>query len=169
MRNKKIRRIVFASLFAAMASILKIFSLQISNNFRISFFPIPIILAGYYLGPLYGLLVGFITDTTYIVYSPYASFYSIYTISTLIWGISGYFIKLSKTKILMLFVILAITSLIETSINTLAMFVESGDFLTSIANLPNRLIVQFVRLPLISILTYEIISKFTVSELDFSK
>lgn len=169
MRNKIIRNITFAAMFAAMASILKIFSIQITPNWRISIFPIPIILASYYLGPIYGLLVGFATDTAYIIYSPYASFYSIYTLSTMIWGLTGYFIKLCRSNFLMMIVIIAITSILETSINTLGMLIDYKFVLTPVlANLPKRLITLAIRLPFLVAVTKILTHKLKVMELDFS-
>lgn len=169
MRNKIIRNITFAAMFAAMASIFKIFSIQITPNWRISIFPIPIILASYYLGPIYGLLVGFATDTAYIIYSPMATFYSIYTLSTMIWGLTGYLIKLSKSNFIMMIVIIALTSLLETSINTLGMLINNKFNLEPVLTLlPNRLIALAIRLPFLVAITKVITHKIRVMELDFS-
>ena len=169
MRNKDIRNIVYAALFAAIASVLKIYSLQITADWRISLFAIPLILAGFYLGPAYGLTVGFVTDTVYMIISPYASIWSIYTISTMIWGLSGYLIKTMRGNIISIIIILALTSLLETSINSIAMLVEGGkDWYYVASGLPKRLITLVLRLPILITITKNMIDRLKIMQIDFN-
>lgn len=169
MRNQEIRKIVFASLFAATASILKIYSLQITTTWRISLFPIALILAGYFLGPLYGLAVGFVTDTVYMFISPFAHIWSIYTLSTMIWGLSGYILSVIKPNILLFILVITLTSLLETTINSVAMLVESGiSWITVYAGLGKRLITLVLRLPVLVIITKLIIKRLKIMEITFT-
>lgn len=169
MRNKEIRNIVYAALFAAIASVLKIYSLQITADWRISLFAIPLILAGFYLGPAYGIGVGFVTDTVYMLISPYASIWSIYTISTMIWGLSGYFIRTMKGNLASIIIIITLTSLLETSINSVAMLIEGGkDWFYVASGLPKRLITLVLRLPVLILVTKSIIERFKIMQIDFS-
>lgn len=169
MRNKDIRKIVYAALFTAIASILKIHSLQLGANWRISIFPIPLMLAGFYLGPMYGLAVGFATDTVYMLISPYASIWSIYTISTMIWGLSGSLIRDFKPNLLTLILIITLTSLGETTINSLAMLIEGGfDWIYVYSGLLRRIITLLIRLPILVALMKIIIEKLKVLEIDFN-
>jgi len=168
MRNKDIRNIVFAALFAAIASILKMYALHF-GDFRISLFAIPLLLAGYYLGPWYGLAVGFITDTVYILMSPFGSIWSIYTISTMIWGVSGYILRIAKLNWWKFALIILLTSLLETSINSIAMLVEGGnDWIYVASGLPRRLIILVLRFPILVLATREIIVRFKQIQLDFN-
>ena len=169
MRNQQIRKIVFASLFAAIASILKVYSLQITADWRVSLFPIALILAGYFLGPLYGLAVGFVTDTVYMIVSPYAHIWSIYTLSTMMWGLSGYVLSVIKPNILLFILVITLSSLLETSINSVAMIVEGGNnWIYVYTGLGKRLISLVLRLPILIILTKVIIKRLKIMEINFT-
>lgn len=51
MRNQTIRKLALASLFASMAIVLKTFlSIQLGESMRISLFPIPLLVGGFYWG-----------------------------------------------------------------------------------------------------------------------
>lgn len=152
MRNKEIRNIVIAALFASIASILKIYSLQITPTWRISIFAIPLLLGGYFLGPYYGLLIGFVTDTVYMFISPYASVWSIYTLSTMIWGFSGFLIKKLNWGLFGIILVISFTSISETLINSVAMYFDSRDIFAVLAGLPTRLTALVLRLPVLIII-----------------
>lgn len=68
MENEKIRlyryirRMVFASMLAAMSIILGKYLAFTQPAYRISFENLPVLIAGIYLGPVYGLAVGGIAD-----------------------------------------------------------------------------------------------------------
>jgi ECF transporter S component (folate family) len=161
MRNKKIRIIALAAVFASMAIVLKSFlSIQLGDDMRISLFPIPLLIAGYLLGPWWGLLVGFVTDTVYFMVSPFASFYSIFTISTMIWGLAGAFIRFlpGKKEIWKYIVVIGITTVSETLINTLAFMVYG---------IPSqaiwiRLSVMLIRFPFLIVTTQIILKQFLI-------
>ncbi len=169
MRNKEIRTVVYAALFAAIASILKIYSLQLGAGWRISIFAIPIMLAGYFLGPIYGLAVGFVTDTVYMFISPYASIWSIYTISTMLWGLSGYLIKKFKPSLIVIILVILFSSLLETSINSVALVIEGGnDWIYVWTGLGKRLITLVIRLPFLIIVMKTLIQKLDMHEMNFA-
>lgn len=159
MRNKKIRKIALAALFASMAIVLKTFlSIQLGESMRISLFPIPLLIAGFLLGPWWGLLVGFVTDTVYFMISPMASFWSVYTISTMIWGLAGGLIRLvpSKKELVKYIIIIGVTTISETLVNTLAN--EIYGF--SNALIYWRLLAMVIRFPFLVIATQLILKQF---------
>lgn len=149
MRSQVIRKMVLGALFAAMAVILKSYgSIMIGNAQRISYFQIPLLLGGYFLGPLYGLITGFICDTVYAFTSTQATFFSIYTLSTVIWGPAGALIrKLSHepAKHIPFIMVIGLTSVFQTAINTFGNYLYGYD---PFASLVPRLIFMMVSIPM---------------------
>ncbi|HNZ50465.1 MAG TPA: folate family ECF transporter S component [Bacilli bacterium] len=159
MRNQTIRKLALASLFASMAIVLKTFlSIQLGESMRISLFPIPLLVGGFLLGPWWGLLIAFVTDTVFFMISPFASFWSVYTFSTLIWGLAGGLIKLVpfKKDLWKYIIVITITSIMETTINTLANFIYG----LSNATLPWRILSMIIRIPLLVLATRIILKQF---------
>ncbi len=79
------RRLTSMAIFIALQIVLARFAgIQVSEGLRISFEAIPIILAGLWLGPMAGFLVGFISDL----------------VGTIISGYGVYFLPLAITPIL---------------------------------------------------------------------
>lgn len=158
MKTNETRKITVTAMLIAFAAVLKIisFSYSIGGGVitgRISFFAIPLMLAGYMFGPGYGLLAGFATDTVYILTNPFATSWSVFTVSTMIWGISGYLLRKLRYKhfTMSLILIILITSLFETAINTLGMYLLDPSGGIAIVSLFMRIITQIIRLPLLVI------------------
>lgn len=167
MRNNKIRRIVLAALFAALASIIKALSLE--GEARLSFFQIPIMLAGYYLGGFYGLGVGFVADTVYFL-TPWTkgTFWGIFTITTMLWGLSGAVLRKMKPSWINIILVILVSSIIETTINTIGISLyQSGGWPTVLANLSLRVGFMFIRIPINVILIRYLIQRFELMQLDF--
>lgn len=61
-QKSKLKNLVLSALFAAMALALKPFSLYLLPVARFSFVPVPIIIAGIALGPVWGAAVGGVVD-----------------------------------------------------------------------------------------------------------
>lgn len=83
------KRLAILSILLALGVVFKsVFSIG-NGEFRISFFDIPLFLAGMIAGPFYGGLVALGTDLIYgLCFSPYPfSFIMMFT--TIIWGVSG--------------------------------------------------------------------------------
>lgn len=158
MKTNETRKITVTAMLIAFAAVLKIisFSYSIGGGMvtgRISFFAIPLMLAGYLFGPGYGLLAGFATDTVYILTSPFATSWSIYTVSTMIWGVSGFILRKMKWKsfTLSLVLVILVTSLFETGINTLGLYIVDPSGGIAITSLVMRIVTLFIRLPLLVI------------------
>jgi len=164
MRNKQIRKIVLAGVLTSMTVLLKTyFSLQLGVDMRVSIFPIPLLIAGYFLGPIYGLACGFAADTAYFMLSPMASFWSIFTISTMIWGLAGGLLKIApyRSSIFTFIIIITFTSILETSINTIGLHILKLDIYRQLVT---RVITMFVRVPVLVYLTKSLVS--TVTKLE---
>jgi ECF transporter S component (folate family) len=165
---KDVQKLTLAALFVAIGSFLKIYSIQVTDSMRFSFFAIPILLAGFYLGPGYGLLTGFAVDTVYFMISPYASFWSLYTITTVIWGFSGYLIKKLHNRygIFAFIFIILFTSVFETGFNTYANYFYGFDIWVTLVS---RIISMFVRIPLMVFIMNLLVNKLKVIQLETMK
>lgn len=171
MRNKETIKLVYAALYVAIAAFLKINSLQLTDSLRISLFAIPILLSGYFLGPVYGLMVGFATDTVYMVISPFASFWSIYTISTMMWGLAGALIKKFKIspEVLSFIIVISITTILETTINSIPTYLRYRDLYTVLTERLISVYVMLGRLPILITITFMLTKKLKYQELNFNE
>ncbi|MEX1376540.1 MAG: folate family ECF transporter S component [Eubacteriales bacterium] len=71
----KLRDLVTASLFIALSIVFtRMFSIKLSDTIRLSFGQTPIILAGILLGPIWGLLVGMLSDVTGFLLAPLGAY-----------------------------------------------------------------------------------------------
>ncbi len=165
---KDVQKITFAALFVALGSFLKIYSIQVTDSMRISLFAVPIMLAGFYLGPAYGLLTGFAVDTVYFMISPHASFWSLYTITTVIWGFSGWLIKLLRKRFgFFAFVaVIFLTSVFETGFNSFARYVYGLDVW---GTLFFRIIVMLFRSPIVVFIMHFLVTKLQILHLETMK
>ena len=63
MKKVNVRGLVVMAMLAAVSIVLtRLLVIYITNSIRISFGNIPIMLAGFWFGPIWGLVVGFVTD-----------------------------------------------------------------------------------------------------------
>lgn len=168
MKDSDLRKIVFAAMLAALTAVVKTLSIHLTGM-RISIFPIPLLIAGYFLGPAYGLVVGFVADTGYMLYT--GNFWSLYTISTMIWGFSGSLLRLRKysKNIMWYILVLGITGLLETTINSVAYLISHNwDLITLYSNLGVRLLTQLVRLPILVFATKSFVERIKILDLNIS-
>ena len=169
MRNRQIRRIVFAALFAALASIIKALSPETGDS-RLSFFQIPIMLAGYYLGGGYGLAVGFVADTVYFL-MPWTrgAFWGVFTISTMMWGLSGDVLRRIKPSLFNIIFVITLSGILETAINSFGLSIYlSGGWPSVFAGLSLRVVFMFIRIPINIVVIRYLIQRFEVMQLDFN-
>ena len=89
MQKVLIRNIAISAVLMALGVILKYYSITIPPSLRISFFAVPLILAGLVGGIPYGLITAFGTDLIYGLFlNPYP--YNVgFALSALYWGLLG--------------------------------------------------------------------------------
>ena len=76
------------ALFTAMQVILSRFlGIQVNEGLRISFECIPILLAGLWLGPVSGMLVGCVSDVLGTVLSGYGAYFPLLTLGPMLLGL----------------------------------------------------------------------------------
>jgi len=160
MRNKQIRKISLAALFVALAFILKTYlSIQVGTSMRISLFPIPLIIAGYILGPGYGLMAGLATDVLYSIVLGYTP--SLYSVPTILWGFAGSLIPMlpGKRDVWKYAIIIGITTVLETFINSVANYTFGLDVW---GTLPWRVLTMIIRFPFLVIASKMIVKQFMI-------
>lgn len=150
------KKLVFIAIMTALGVVLKSF-LSIGNgDFRISFWNIPLFIAGMVTGPLYGGLCALGADLIYgLCFSPFP-FSIIMTISCVTWGLFGGLLYKKEVKIVPLVIMILINCLFETFINSLYLWTYYQNLATVFIKLPVRLIVQLIRCPISVILIYTI-------------
>ena len=166
MQKVLVRNIAISAILMALGVILKYYSVTIPPSLRISFFAVPLILAGIIGGFPYGLITAFGADLIYGLFlNPYP--YNIgFALSALYWGILGGVFNLiikRKEKLPLLVIIIGIfvTSILETHTNVLMTFVLYGTH-TAMVDLLQKYLILILKFPLLVIvikLLYERVIK----------
>ncbi len=144
----KTKTLAILSVLLALGVVFKSYFAIGDGEFRISFFDIPLFLAGMIAGPFYGGIVALGADLIYSLGFSSYPFSFIMMLTTVVWGISGgFFYKKSYKKIWPLFLVVLITSLVATSINSLYLAIHFG-VASMFAKLPIRLIALFCKWPI---------------------
>ena len=82
-----VRNLVLMGVLIAMQVVLARFlGIQINEGLRVSFECIPIILAGFWLGPISGMLVGAVSDILGTVLSGYGAYFPLLTVGPMLLG-----------------------------------------------------------------------------------
>ena len=145
------RRLVLLGLLVAMNVVLGRFSIQLVPEVRLSILGfLPIALAAYLMGPLYGALTGAAGDiVNYILFTHvYGAYFPGYTLTAILSGL-WYGLVLYRRKVTWPRAILAILPVIvlgEMGLNSLWVYMMYSK--TFWANLPMRLITNAIECPL---------------------
>lgn len=148
-----IKKITILAILMALGVVFKFFSVG-DGEFRISFWDIPLFIAGMISGPIYGCICALGADLIYgLCFSSYPfSFIMMFT--TIVWGISGgifYNKNINKKTIIILYIVVLLTSLMATAINSVYLTIYYG-FETMLLKLPLRLLVLILKWPITSTL-----------------
>ncbi len=155
MKKIKVFDVTIVAIMAALAIILERFSF--GNGFlKFTFYGFPLMFVGVFMGWKLGLLTGLVAGIIIQLTSPYGITITspIWALAPISWGFfSGITFNLTKKMNiwLSLFISVLLTSIVSTSLNTLAMFCDSwliGDsYFTAaniLTNLPSRLVSMLV-------------------------
>lgn len=118
MENSKIRIIIFAALLAAISVVLKIFGIPVSlfgglaKDINLS--PAFIIYSGMLLGPVFGGLIGALTDLIAFLIRPLGGYFPLFTITNALMGILPSLFFLKKHRKFGFVKILLVTLLTQT-------------------------------------------------------
>lgn len=145
-------KITTCAILMALGATLKVFGIMITTNMRISFFAIPLILAGLLHGFGFGIVTSIGADLVYSLFSGYA-FNPAFTLSAVYWGILGgafhYFVK-KKGNLPLLIIIVGvfITSMLETHTNLIVTYILYGTG-TTMVQLFTKYLILLIKWPLI--------------------
>ena len=156
MRKKVIRNITISAILMALGAVLKYYGIMLTPTIRISFFAVPLILAGLTCGMPYGLLASFGADLIYSMVSGYTYNFG-FAISALYWGVLGGIFNIivrrkNKLPILVIIIGIFITSILETHTNVLMSLVLYGTH-TALVDLLQKYLVLVIKFPLLVIIT----------------
>lgn len=160
MRNKYLYFIVLGGIFTALASVLKISSIMITNEIRLTFYDVPIIIYGFLAGPLLGAMVGFATDVVQMFLYGYPP--SLMTVSSMMWGlIPGLVALIFKNNLSrkIIFTTIVITSLMVFVINTYQLSLWYG-VESTLALLKFRFLAMVIKIPIQYVLITTIYNRF---------
>ena len=157
MKRFNLKIIASISVLVALAVVLKIFGFMIGTNMRISFYAVPLLIAGIIGGFGPGLIAALAADMIYGFFFNSYGYNPIFTISALFWGVAGgllnfEFKKRGKISWIFTICVVLITSLLETSNNALWDFVIYGKG-TTIILFGYKLAVIGIKLPIIVLIT----------------
>lgn len=122
MKQIELKKIALGAILAALSVVLKLmFDMWLPvETFGFPFYSIPLILAGLFLGPLYGLIVAAVADTSFGLIQGY---YPLFLFSSLMWGVvPSLFTR--KPRGFNWFIIILITYLLASAANTMAIWLH---------------------------------------------
>lgn len=151
MKQKMIKKIAVLAILTSMSVVFKTFSIDPGTN-RISLFDTPLILAGIIAGPLWGMAVGFCADFIYSLTSGY-SYSFIMMFSAVLWEACGGLFYHKKVNFIKLLVVVLITSILTTGINTIQLTIWYGVD-KMVVGLVTRIPTMFIKWPITSSLVY---------------
>lgn len=138
------RQISFAAMFAALSFILR-FTAFTTLEYRFTFDDIALLAAGMVLGPVLGLITGFVADVMYSLYMGFPL--GIFTLASMSWGfVAGLLLYNKSLTLPRITTAVIVTSIVAFGITTIALFQLFNTGI--IAGLPARLITLGVKWPL---------------------
>lgn len=144
--KKPLFKMTLASILTALAIVLKIISRRLipSDQFGIPLFALPLVLGSIMVGPIYGAVMGMITDYISMTMSPFP-FSLFFFLSAVVWGLfPGLFNKLKGNKIKLLITLL-ITHLTVTTFNTFGKMKDISGVEITLENFRKALIIEWPR------------------------
>jgi ECF transporter S component (folate family) len=169
MVKQELRKITLAAVLTALSIVLDIAFKQLvpaNQSFGFPFYAIPLVIGSIVLGPIYGGVMGFISDAIGFFASGSNFAYDImFALQAISWGVIPYLIARRKSSWVRIGIAVLITHMIATSFSTLANFISSymyngGDVDGALAyafmNVPLRLLMMPVNIIIISYITYTV-------------
>ncbi|MBU1093285.1 MAG: folate family ECF transporter S component [Firmicutes bacterium] len=129
--NKQLQKIVLAASLAAVSVVIDVFFKYVLNiqHFGVPFYAIPIIIGSIVLGPLYGVIMGFIGDGIGVMIAG-EGYLPLYVIGPMIWGLMPGLLLHKKYSPLKLGWAIPLTYVLVSLSNTLAGVVYFGSEVT---------------------------------------
>ena len=151
--KKQVFKLTLASSLVSISVVLDIvFKVIIPNdNFGVPIYAIPLVIGSIILGPIYGAMMGLVSDVAGFFLMPRGDFNFLFSLSAMAWGtLPGLFLNKHSQR-MGYYIVLFFTHLVATTVNTISLyfFVSKNYALTMlplrIAMLPiNVLVVGFI-------------------------
>ncbi len=154
-KRVNIQMLAILSLLMSLAVVGKMYSFMLGDYLRLSFFAVPLLLAGIIGGLPWGIVVAIGADLLYgFVFNSFG-YNPIYTISSMFWGIAGgilatFIKKQNHLGWVVLIITVLVTSFLETGNNAIMNLLLYGEE-TTLAVLGYRVIAIFIKLPIIAV------------------
>lgn len=145
--HTRLRNIILAGLLASMSIVVKIFLSFTTYELRISFYEIPLFIAGIVLGPFLAGVSGFAVDWTYVMVHPMAFTFNLFTVSAMLWGIVPGLVffgkKVTLTKVILTVITISMGTFI---LNSIQLYIFAGPGM--LAQVPARLLIMVLKWPI---------------------
>jgi len=136
------------AILVAMSAVLKTFLSLESLEFRLTFYGIPLIILGIMMGPVIGIIGGFVVDWIYVIISPFAFTFNLFTLSAISWALIPALLLYRRKDLSWksIAVVVVITSLTAFTFNSLGLYIfyQEGMY----AMLPLRFVTLLLKLPI---------------------
>ncbi len=155
------QRLVLASMLASFSGVIKImFQATTLSDFRFSLYEIPLIIAGLVLGPALGAISGFASDWIYATTFGYG--FNLMTLSATLWGfIPGLILYRKKFTMKRTMIAIVVATIFSFGVNSIQLGLWSG-WLAMLGNMPIRLGIILISLPVQGYLIYQIYHRVVV-------
>jgi riboflavin transporter len=159
-KSKEIQKLVLASSLVAISIVIDIFFKQVLsfNNFGVPFYAIPIVFGSIILGPVYGLIMGYVSDLVGFIAFPNGVYAFVFALSAMVWGfVPGLFLykKFDKAKLVIVVLFAHILATIGNTIGLLTFLPTE----TALASLTIRLTMIPINVVIISLLVFNLYQK----------
>jgi len=168
MVKQNLRKLTLAAVLTALSIVLDILFKSIvpaNQSFGFPFYAIPLVVGSIVLGPIYGGMMGFISDAVgFFAGGSQFAYDFMFALQAISWGVIPYLIARRKSGwVRILFAVIA-SHIMATSFSTLASFLSSYAYSNNLdsaiayatANLPLRLIMMPVNIIIISYVTFTV-------------
>ena len=159
-KSKEIQKLVLASSLVAISIVIDIFFKQVLNfnNFGVPFYAIPIVFGSIILGPIYGLVMGYVSDLVGFIAFPNGVYAFIFALSAMIWGfVPGLFLYKKFDKVKLVFTMLG-AHILATIGNTIGLLTILPTE-TALASLTIRLTMIPINVIIITVLVTHLYQK----------
>ncbi len=153
--KSNVKYLALAGVLTALSVALDVFVKQVIPvlNFGLPYYAIPLIIGGILLGPVYGLMMGFVSDFIGFQLAPQGDYILLFALSAMAWGFFPGLLLKHKSGLIKIALVLLFTHVFATASNTGAMFLYGwGEY--AMASLALRVWMLPVNVVILTLLTY---------------
>ncbi|WIF88191.1 folate family ECF transporter S component [Acholeplasma laidlawii] len=168
MGKQNLRKLTLAAVLTALSIVLDILFKSIvpaNQSFGFPFYAIPLVVGSIVLGPIYGGMMGFISDAVgFFAGGSQFAYDFMFALQAISWGVIPYLIARRKSGWVRILLAVIVSHIMATSFSTLASFLSSYAYSSNLnsaityatANLPLRLLMMPVNIIIISYVTFTV-------------